>query len=161
MPPKRRCWKTKQRGRACLFEALCEGSSPKSSTHTLAKCLEQTRPTALFRFPTSSFGMNKFARYSIWATNHRKVTRKVPRKVTPDLRFRFHQSSFGRHTFGESPHCKSQTGCVRSLRFFFVPRGGSFFFGSCRTDGCDVALIVANKKVALSPLGRREYEKRR
>jgi len=35
-------------GRACLFEALCEGSSPKSSTHTLAKCLEKTRPTRGF-----------------------------------------------------------------------------------------------------------------
>jgi len=35
-------------GRACLFEAFCEGSSPKSSTHTIAKCIEKTRPTRCF-----------------------------------------------------------------------------------------------------------------
>jgi len=34
--------------------------------------------------------------YSIWATN----TRKVPRKHTPDLLFRFPKSSFGRHKNG-------------------------------------------------------------
>jgi len=59
MHPKRRFWENETAGRACRFEAFCEGSSLKSSTHTLAKCLETTRPTRCFVFPKSSFGMHK------------------------------------------------------------------------------------------------------
>ena len=43
-------------GRACLFGGLCEGSSPKSSTHTLAKYLAKTRPFCCFVFQNLRLG---------------------------------------------------------------------------------------------------------
>jgi len=45
--------------RACLFDGLCEGSLPKSSTHTLEKCLEKTRPTCCFVFQNLRLGSIK------------------------------------------------------------------------------------------------------
>ncbi len=50
--------------RACLFEWLCDGSSPKSSTHTFAKYLEMTRPTQCSVFQNLRLGSIKFARWS-------------------------------------------------------------------------------------------------
>jgi len=43
-------------GRVCLFEAFCEVLSPKSSTHTLAKSIETTRPTRCFVFRNLRLG---------------------------------------------------------------------------------------------------------
>jgi len=101
--------------------------------------------------------------YSIWATNHRRV----PRKHTPDPLFHFPKSSFGEHSFcskcspqwgrlsnkwgGVAHDCPTlhyrQVGWTRALH---------------RTDARRwVVDIVANKKVALSGLGRNGYEKRR
>jgi len=44
------------RGSGVSFRFICEGSSPKSSTHTLTKCLEKTRPTRCFVFQNLRLG---------------------------------------------------------------------------------------------------------
>ena len=43
--PQTKGFEERTKGRACIFEVLCDGSSPKKSTHTLSKYLENTRPT--------------------------------------------------------------------------------------------------------------------
>jgi len=43
-------------GRACLFEALCEGVSTRFGLQILAKCIEKTRPTCCFVFQHRRLG---------------------------------------------------------------------------------------------------------
>ncbi len=52
-------------GRACFFDALCEDLYPKSSTHTLAKYVEKTRPTCCFVFQNLRFGEHKMVEKEI------------------------------------------------------------------------------------------------
>jgi len=67
---------TETAGRACLFEALCEGVSTRFGRRALAKYLEKTRPTGCFGFQNLRLGGINFlvatmTRYQPSATHAR------------------------------------------------------------------------------------------
>jgi len=104
-----------RRSRACLFEGLCEGVSTRFGLQMLAKSVEgiemfemeivqqmHALKTKILKNGTACRACLvrcalRWCEYSIWATNARKITRKD----TPDLLFRFPKSSFEEHTFVE------------------------------------------------------------
>jgi len=74
---------------ACVFEGLCDGSSPTSSTHTLAKSLENTRPTRCSVFQNLRLGSivslgqeNHKMRIALLAHVGKQHLREI---ATPDL----------------------------------------------------------------------------
>jgi len=112
------------------FRVICENSSPKSSTHTIAKYLEKTRPTGCFVFPNLRLGCINFPNIStnVRGSNFQGVREKAGLSKTAVSCRRLGQSPF----VGQSPPLGEPFDEYFNLYLWlafssqFAPMGGRF-----------------------------------